>query len=97
MHCLAYSEGAISVGIETFGRISYFSRLFPVSAAVFDDSFEPKSNPVGEVALLDNEDRADEPSSMSVVIDEAIESRALSGLRCKLPSKTNLWWRSALQ
>ena len=51
---------------------------------------------MGEVALLDIDDRADEASSSSVVMEEAIESRALSGLRCRLPSAANLMLRSAL-
>lgn len=49
-------------------------------------SLELPSKPVGDVALLEIEERAEEPSSMSVAMDEAIESRALSGRRCRLPS-----------
>lgn len=90
MHCLAYSDGAISVGIDTLGRTSYFSRRFVVFDAVFVVSLELGSKLVGEVALLDIDERADEASSMSVVMDDAIESRALSGLRCKLPSDADL-------
>ena len=95
IHCLAYSEGAISVGIETFGRTSYFGRCLPVCEAVFVFSLELPSKPDGDVALLDIEDRAEEPSSMSVAMDEAIESRARSGRRCKLPS-SDLGYRSTL-
>jgi hypothetical protein len=84
IHCLAYSEGAISVGIETFGRTSYFVRCLPVCDFVV--SLELPSKPVGDVALLEIEESAEEPSSTSVAIDEAIESRALSGRRCRLPS-----------
>lgn len=58
-------------------------------------SLEPLSNPVGDVALLEIEDRAEEPSSMSVAMDEAIESRALSGRRWRLPSIV-LGYRSIL-
>ena len=97
MHCLAYSLGAISVGIETFGRTSYFGRRFLVCETDFVVSLEPTSNPVGDVALLDIDERADETSSTSVVMDDAIESRALSGLRCMLPSEADLVFRSALQ
>ncbi len=46
-------------------------------------SLELVSKPVGDVALLDIDDRADEISSSSVTSDEAIELRALPGLR---------WW-----
>lgn len=95
MHCLAYSEGAISVGIETFGRTSYFGRCFPVCEAGFVFSLELPSKSVGDVALLEIEDRAEEPSSMSVAMDEAIESRALSGRRWRLPSIV-LGYRSTL-
>ena len=85
MHCLAYSEGAISVGIEIFGRTSYFGR-FPFCEVAFVVSLELPSKPVGDVALLDiAEERAEEASSMSAM-DEAIESRALSGRRCTLAS-----------
>jgi hypothetical protein len=59
-------------------------------------SLEVVSKPVGEVALLDIEDRADEASSISVTMEEAIESRALSGLRCPLPSWMNLVCLSGL-
>lgn len=95
MHCLAYSDGAISVGMDTLGRTLYVLRF------VFWDeclavSLEVASKPVGDVALLDIEDRADETSSISVTMDEAIEPRALSGLRV-LPSCTNLERRSGLQ
>ena len=45
-------------------------------------SLELLSKPVGDVALLEIEERAEEASSMSVAMDEAIESRALSGRRC---------------
>jgi hypothetical protein len=86
----------MSVGIETFGRISCFCRL-PIYEAAFVVSLELRSKPVGEVALLDNDDSADEASSMSVVMDEAIDSRALSGLRCRLLSDANLGCRSALR
>lgn len=73
--------------METFGRISYFSRRFPAAAeeVPFVNSFEVASNPVGDVALLDIDERADEASSRSVVMEEAMESRALSGRRCMLP------------
>lgn len=82
MHCRAYSESAISVGIETFGRTSYFGRCLPVCEPDFVVSLELLSKPVGDVALLEIEERAEEASSMSVAMDEAIESRALSGRRC---------------
>ncbi len=97
IHCLAYSLGAMSVGIETFGRTSNLSRRSAILEAGFVVSLERPSNPVGDVALLDIEERADETSSMSVTIDDAIESRALSGLRCKLISEADLVWRSDLQ
>ena len=48
-------------------------------------SLERISKSAGEVALLDMDDRADEASSRSVIMDEAKESRALSGLRCMFP------------
>jgi hypothetical protein len=73
----------MSVGIETLGRTSYLGR-FPPCEAPFVVSLELASNPVGDVALLDTDDRAEEPSSRSVVMEEVIESRALSGLRCTL-------------
>ena len=44
-------------------------------------SLELPSKPVGDVALLETEDKAEEPSSKSVAIEDAIESRALSGRR----------------
>jgi hypothetical protein len=89
IHCLAYSEGAMSVGIETLGRTSYLGR-FPPSEDRFVGSLELASKPVGVVALLDNEERAEEPSSNSIVMEEVIESRALSGLRCTLLSDAGL-------
>ena len=83
------------MGIETFGRTSYFGRCFPVCEAAFVVSLELPSKPVGDVALLDIADeRAEEASSMSAM-DEAIESRALSGRRCRLPS-VGLGCRSTL-
>ena len=81
IHCRAYSEGAISVGIDTFGRTSYFRRCLPVCEAGFVFSLELLSKSIGDVALLEIEDRAEKPSSMSVAMDEAIELRALSGRR----------------
>lgn len=90
MHCRAYSDGAMSVGMDTLGRTSYFSRRFLVWDSFLVVSLELESKPVGEVALLDIDESADEASSRSVVMDEAIESRALSGLRCKLPSEAAL-------
>jgi hypothetical protein len=39
------------------------------------------SNPVGEVPLLDNDDKTDEASSISVRIEEVIEALACSALR----------------
>lgn len=64
----------MSVGIETLGRTSYLGRLPPCEAA-FVVSLELASKPVGDVALLDVDvdDRAEEPSSRSVVIEEVIE------------------------
>jgi hypothetical protein len=63
-----------------------------------DVSLELASKPVGDVALLDIEERADEASSLSVIIEEAIESRALSGLRCTLTSgRGGLTWAPGLQ
>jgi hypothetical protein len=59
-------------------------------------SLELASKPVGEVALLDIEDRADEASSISVTMEEAIELRALSGFRCMLLSGTSLARQPAL-
>ena len=93
IHCLAYSDGAISVGIETFGRTSYLGRRFPE-----DGDFESSlgSIPVGDVALLDTDEWPEEASDISVIIDEAKESRALSGLRYRLPCEVNLGLRSAL-
>lgn len=97
MHCLAYSLGAISVGIETLGRISYFSRCLPTFEAFLVVSLELGSKSVGEVALLDIEERAEEASSISVIIEDAMESRALSGLRRRLPSDVNVEMRSVLK
>lgn len=77
----------MSVGIETFGRTSYVFR-FPEEGFVF--SLELASNPVGVVALLEIEERADEASSISVVMDDAMEPRALSGRRCAFPCDANL-------
>lgn len=96
IHCLAYSEGAISAGIEILGRTSYVRRFVfrDVGLAV---SLDVVSKPVGEVALLDIEDRADETSSASVTIEEVIEPRALSGFRCSLSSFMNLVCNSGLQ
>lgn len=73
--------------METLGRTSYFWRLFPAAAegVPFVCSFAAASKPVGDVALLDIDERADEASSRSVVMEEAMESRALSGRRCMLP------------
>ncbi len=59
IHCLAYSEGAISVGIETLGRTSYFGRWVIFCGADFILSLELPSKPVGDVALLETEDRAE--------------------------------------
>ena len=59
-------------------------------------SLDVASKPVGDVALLDIEERADETSSTSVTMEEAIEPRALSGLRWVLPSCINLECRSGL-
>jgi hypothetical protein len=81
--------------METFGRTSYVWR-FPGCDAKLDVSLELASKPVGDVALLDIEERADEASS--VIIEEAIESRALSGLRCTLTSgRGGLTWAPGLQ
>ena len=86
MHCLAYSEGDMSVGMETLGRTSYLERCDPVCDPAFVVSLELPSNPVGDVALLEMEESAEEMSSISVAMDEAIESRAPSGRRCELAS-----------
>lgn len=96
IHCLAYSEGAISVGMEILGRTSYVWR-FVARDLGLAGSLDVISKPVGEVALLDIDERADEMSSTSVAIEEAIEARALSGFRCTLPSYTNFVCRSVLQ
>jgi hypothetical protein len=95
IHCLAYSEGAISVGIEILGRTSNVCR-FAVCDVDFGASLEFVSKPVGEVALLDIEDRAEEASSISVIIEEAIEARVLSGLSCPTPSCMDLGCGSSL-
>lgn len=97
MHCLAYSLGARSVGIETLGRIEYFCRCLPKFDAFLVVSLELGSKSVGEVALLDIEERAEEASSMSVIMEDAMESRALSGLRCRLPPDVNVEMRSVLE
>lgn len=88
MHCLAYSDGAMSVGIETFGRTSYLERCFCGLDLLSTLGLISKS--VGEVALLERDDRAEEASSISVVMDDAIEFRALCGLRCPFPSDMSL-------
>jgi hypothetical protein len=95
IHCLAYSEGAMSVGIEILGRTSYVRRFFDCDEGLAV-SLEVVSKPEGEVALLDTEDRADEISSTSVAMEEAIEPLALSGLKCTLLSGMNLVCRSGL-
>jgi hypothetical protein len=46
--------------------------------------------------LLDIEDSAEEASSISVIIEEAIEARVLSGLSCPTPSCMGLGCGSSL-
>jgi hypothetical protein len=89
IHCLAYSAVEISVGIEALGRILYVWRYGPETGALVLDSFGPASNTFGEFDMLDMDERAEEASSRSVFIEEAIESRALSGLRWILPPNTD--------
>ena len=83
MHCLAYSCGAISVGIETLGRISYFDHGFCFDVGGWDDdcvaSLE-RSLSVGDVDLLDVDTIMEETSEGSVVVDEAIEAPTFSTL-----------------
>jgi hypothetical protein len=69
---------------------------FPLRGDDFAVSLEFASKPVGVVALLEIEDRADETSSSSVVIEDAIESRALSGRRCTFPCEANFVYCSVL-
>lgn len=82
MHCLAYSDGWISIGIETLGRTLYFGRCFELGE-LFEVSRE--STPIGDVALLDTEERDEENSEVSVIVVEVNESRAHWGLRCRWP------------
>jgi hypothetical protein len=85
IHCLAYSAVDISVGIETRGRTSYVGRRFPGAEAPFIEPFEPASNPVEDVDMLEMDERAEEASSRSVFMEETMESRALSGFKWILP------------
>lgn len=97
IHCLAYSLGARSVGIETLGRTSYLGRCVVAYRDFLGASLKLWSNPVGEVALLDIDESAEDASSLSVAIEEAIESRALSDFKCRWPADISLETRSALQ
>ena len=85
IHCLAYSAVEISVGIEARGRILYVWRRCPATEGAAVDPFEPASNAFDEFDTLDMDERAEETSSRSVFKEEAIESRALSGLKWILP------------
>jgi len=76
--------GARSVGMDTFGRTSYVGRDGP---AVDTSLVELLSNSVGEVPLLDTEESLDgKDSGLSVVMEDAMESRALSGRRYMFPA-----------
>ena len=96
IHCLAYSAGDLSVGIDCLGRTSYCCRRIPATETPFVYSFEP-SNPVGDVDILERDVRAEEASSRSVFIVEAIESRALSGFKKILPPDMDFEISSALK
>jgi hypothetical protein len=73
------------VGIETLGRTLYVWGRFRDNEAPLSDTIGPASNPLGDVDMLEMDERAEDASSRSVFIDEAIESRALSGFKWMLP------------
>lgn len=88
MHCLAYSSGARSVGIETFGRTSDFTQRFVFDGGIWDDEcLESRelSKSVGDVALLDTDAKTEETSDRSVVDDEAVDALIFSTLVGKGP------------
>jgi hypothetical protein len=88
MHCLAYSSGAISVGIETFGRTLSFTHRFAFDEVTWDDDcLESRelSKSAGEVALLDTDANAEETSDRSVVDDDDVDARICSTLVRKTP------------
>jgi hypothetical protein len=71
MHCIAYSCGARSEGIDTFGRTSYLLLGISRDLAIgkggggwFGSSLEPSLS-TGVVALLDKVDNGDESSEWS--------------------------------
>ena len=76
MHCLAYSSGAISTGIETFGRTLSFTHRFAFDGVTWeDDCLESRelSKSAGDVALLDKDANDEETSDRSVVDDDAVD------------------------
>lgn len=50
------------------------------------------SKPVGVVALLDNEDKAEDASERSEIMDEISESRALGGFRYTVSCETGVYF-----
>lgn len=91
MHCLAYSSGAMSVGIETFGRTLSFTHRFDFDGVTWDDDCLESlefSKSAGEVALLDTDASADETSERSVVDEDAVDARMCS----TLVRETPLFW-----
>ena len=75
MHCRAYSGAAMSVGIDTRGRTLNLRRP---GSDMCVCSLDRVSKSAGEVALLDNEEIAEELSVASVRIEDVIESVASS-------------------
>jgi hypothetical protein len=107
MHCLAYSSGAMSIGIETLGRTLSFAHRFAFDGVTWDDDCLESleiSKSAGEVALLDTDASAKEASERSVVDDDAVDARISStlvretplfcgGRRCKsLNKQLVLYW-----
>lgn len=66
--------------METFGRTLYFGRFD------FGEDFVPSLDSVaaGDVSLLEIGESEDDGGDVSVTIEEGMESRRLSGLRCRL-------------